>query len=130
MNATDNKDELAQVSARIITEIIRSSSTKTLLAELVKDLINSWADKGGIRAGSPLAPNGSCQDSCGRENGNNKGISADVGRLLTVWAKKVNADHAADTACRIGTRGDAIHSFLKNTDFGEIREMVEGRTRT
>jgi hypothetical protein len=127
MNTTDNKDELAQVSARIIGEIIRASGTRTLLAEIVKDLINSWANKGGIRARianpakwivSKLLRPGT--------NGNNKGISTDVGRLLTVWAKKVNAVHAANTSYSIGTRGDAIHSFLLNTDFGEIREMVEG----
>ena len=60
------------------------------------------------------------------KNWNGKGISADVGRLLTAWAKKINTDHAADPLCHAGARGDTIHNFLKNTDFGEIREMVEG----
>ncbi len=31
-----------------------------------------------------------------------------------------------DPVCHTTTRGDAIHDFLKHTDFGEIREMVEG----
>jgi hypothetical protein len=127
MNTPDNKDELAQVSARIITEIIRASGTKTLLAEVVKDLISSWANKGGIRARIAPGANWIVSKLLRQgKKGNNKGISADVGRFLTVCAKKVNAAHAANTACHIGTRGDAIHSFLKNTDFGEIREMVEG----
>ncbi len=127
MNTADNKDELARVSARIITEVIQASGTRTLVAEVVKGLISSWAIKGSIRA--RIAPSANWIVSKllqPGKNGKSKGISSDVGRLLTVWAKKVNADHAANNACHIGTRGDAIHSFLKNTDFGEIREMVEG----
>ncbi len=127
MNTTDTKDELARVSARIIGEVMRASGTKTLLAEIVKDLISPWAIKGGIRARIAVSANWIVSKLLRTDkSGNNKGISAHVGRLLTVWAKKVNAGHAADAACSIGTRGDAIHSFLKNTDFGEIREMVEG----
>jgi hypothetical protein len=127
MNTTDNKDDLAQVSARIITEVIRASGTKTLLVEVVKDLISPWAIKGGIRARIAFSANWLVSKLLRPgKNGNNKGISADVGRLLTVWAKKVNSDHATNTVFHNGTRGDAIHSFLKNTDFGEIREMVEG----
>jgi hypothetical protein len=127
MNSTDNKDEVAQASARIIGEVIRASGTKTLLAEVVKDLISPWTVKGGIRARIAVSANWIVSKLLRPgKNGKGKGISADVGRLLTVWAKKVNADHAADTTCTIGTRGDAIHSFLKNTDFGEIREMIEG----
>jgi hypothetical protein len=127
MNAADNKDELARVSARIIGEIIRSSGTRTLLAEVVKDLMSPWAIKGGIRSGIVSSANWVVSKVLRPgKNGKGKGISADVGRLLTTWAKKVNAFHGTDAACDIGKRGDAIHSFLSNTDFGEIREMVEG----
>jgi hypothetical protein len=61
-----------------------------------------------------------------RTNGKGRGISADAGKLLTAWARKINADHAADPLCHAGSRGETIHAFLRHTDFGEIREMVEG----
>lgn len=126
MKTTGTSDELARVSARIIGETIRSAGARTLLAEVAKDLIGSWARNGGIRAGfarparwivSKILRPG--------ENGSGRGISADVGRLLTLLARKVNADHADRTACHAAAQGDAIKSFLSHTDFGEIREMVE-----
>ncbi|MEN6446451.1 MAG: hypothetical protein ABFD70_01760 [Syntrophaceae bacterium] len=126
MKTTGTSDELARVSARIIGETIRSAGARALLAEVAKDLLGAWASRGGIRAGvarparwivSKILRPG--QKDSGR------GISADVGRLLTLLARKVNADHADRTACHVATRGNAIQSFLSHTDFGEIREMVE-----
>jgi len=126
MNTADKQAQLTQVSARIISETIRAKGTRTLLYEVTKDLIGSWAKNGGIRAriASPakwivakiLRPG---------KNNSETGISANLGKLLTIWATKVNAEHAEDPLCHAETRGERVQSFLSNTDFGEIREMVE-----
>ena len=127
MNTTDNQNKPVHVLAGIVGETIRASGTKILLTEVFRDLIGTWAKKGGIRekVATPAIWVVSKVLSPGR-NGNGKGISADVGRFLTSWAKKINADHAADPICHARNRGETIHRFLANTDFGEIREMVEG----
>lgn len=127
MNTTDHQTEIARLSAKIIGETIRARGTMVLFSEVAREMIDEWAKKGGIRnrLASParwivskvLRPGG---------RGTVRGISADVGRLLTEVARKVNADHRKDPVCHTTTRGDAIHDFLKHTDFGEIREMVEG----
>ena len=126
MNTTDNELQIAQVAARIVGETIRASGTRTLISEVVQDLIDEWAHKGRIR--SKVAPPARWIVSKifkPGKNGSGRGISADLGKLLTLWAKKANIDHVADPACHAKKRGDAVHNFLKNTDFGEIREMVE-----
>ncbi len=126
MTITDNQAQLTRISARIIGETVRARGTRTLLAEVAKDLISTWANKGRIRA--RIAPPVNWIVSKVLQpgkNGTGRGISADVGQFLTAWARKVNADHAGKEACHAATRGAAIHDFLKNTDFGEIREMVE-----
>ena len=127
MNTTDNQNKPVHVLAGIVGETIRASGTKILLTEVFRDLIGTWAKKGGIRekVATPAIWVVSKVLSPGR-NGNGKGISADVGRFLTSWAKKINADHAADPICHARNRGETIHRFFANTDFGEIREMVEG----
>lgn len=126
MNTTDNKNQLAEVAAKIVGETIRASGTRLFLSEVVKELINGWAQKGGIRGtfASPVHWIVSKVLQPGK-NGSGRGISADVGRLITLWARKVNTDHAIDPIYHARTTGDTIHNFLKNTDFGEIREMVE-----
>ncbi len=126
MNTTESRDQISQISARVIAEVIKSAGAKTLLVEVADNLINSWEEMGGIRA--RLAPPiRRIVSKCLRpgRNGSRGNISADMGKLLTTWARKVNADHAGDPVCHAETRGEAIHTFLANTDFGEIREMVE-----
>ncbi|MEA3470106.1 MAG: hypothetical protein U9R24_00110 [Thermodesulfobacteriota bacterium] len=126
MNTTDNRGQVSQISARVIADVIRSAGAKTLLFEVANNLIRSWEERGGVR--TRLAPTVRRIISKvlrpGR-NGSGGNISADAGRLLTAWAQKVNADHAGDPVCHAETRGETIHTFLANTDFGEIREMVE-----
>jgi phage-related protein len=126
MNTADNQAQLSQISARIIGETIRSRGTRTLLTDVAKDLISSWANKGGIRARvAPPARWVVAKVLRPGKNGKGADISADIGRLLTIWARKVNADHTKEPLCHAGTRGETIQNFLANTDFGEIREMVE-----
>jgi hypothetical protein len=126
MNTTDSRDESSQIVARVIADIIRSAGARNLLVEVAHNLISSWEERGGIRA--RLAPTIRRIVSKGLRpgrNGSKGNMSADAGKLLTAWARKVNADHADDPACHAETRGETIHTFLANTDFGEIREMVE-----
>lgn len=126
MNTADNKNQLAEVAAKIVGETIRASGTRLFLSEVVKELINGWAQKGGIRGKfAPLVHWVVSKVLQPGKNGSGRGISADVGRLITLWARKVNTDHAIDPIYHARTTGDTIHNFLKNTDFGEIREMVE-----
>ncbi len=126
MNTTDNELQIAQVAARIVGETIRSSGTRTLLSEVVKELIDEWAHKGRVRSKVALPARWIVSKVLkSGNNGSGRGISADLGKLLTLWAKKANIDHATDPACHVKKRGDAAHNFLKNTDFGEIREMAE-----
>ncbi len=127
MNTLDDQNQLARLSAKIIRETIRATGTRTFLSAVAKELIEEWAKKSGFRGkiASPVNWIVSKVLQPGK-NWNGKGISADVGRFMTAWAKKINADHAADPICHARNRGETIHSFLKDTDFGEIREMVEG----
>ncbi len=126
MNTTDNQDQSSQLLAKIIAGIIRSAGTKTLLAEVADNLICSWKERGGIRArlAPPIRRIVSKVLRPGRNDARGN-ISADAGRLLTLWARKINEDHADNTVCHAEARGETIHDFLANTDFGEIREMVE-----
>lgn len=127
MNTIDHQKQLARLSAKIIANMLRAPGTKTFLFEIAREMIDQWAAKGMIRRkiASPARWIVSKALKPGKSNAGT-GISADAGRLLTELARKVNADRAAGPVSDAGTRGEAIDGFLKNTDFGEIREMVEG----
>lgn len=128
MNAAENRTRPVEVLAGIVGETIRSPGAKTLIAEIARDLIETWADKGGLRR-RVASPARWVVSKVFKPGGNGVGISAHAGRLLTAWARQVNAEHAADPVCHAASRREAFHGFMKNTDFGEFREMVENSRR-
>lgn len=125
MNAADNHERPVQVLAGIVGEAIRSSGARALLAEVARNLIETWAGRGGIRRRLAFPAKWMIARVL-KPGGNGWKISSDAGKLLTAWAKQVNAEHARNASCHSSSRGEAVHGFLKNTDFGEIREMAEG----
>jgi hypothetical protein len=127
MNTTDNQVQLAEVAAKIAANTIRASGTRLLLLGIARELIDGWASMGGIRG--KVAPPAQWIIAKALNPARippGKGISGDVGKLLTLWARKVNAEHAEDPACQTKSQTETISAFMVNTDFGEIREMVEG----
>ncbi|HVN72906.1 MAG TPA: hypothetical protein VMU10_12890 [Desulfomonilia bacterium] len=126
MNRSEYRTQLARISAKIIGKSLRSAGTRRFLAEVASGLIDDWALKGPIRKKMSTPAKWLVSKVFKPSmNGSGEGISADVGKLITVWAEIVNTDHADDPVCHARRRGETILNFLKNTDFGEIREMVE-----
>jgi hypothetical protein len=127
MNSTDHQTESARLAAKVVGKVIRAAGTQVLIGAVAQELIDSWAAKNSFRArlarpvkwavSKVFKPGG---------KGPQEGISGDVGSLITQLAKDANAGYAKSPAADGAKAGASIYEFLKNTDFGEIREMVEG----
>jgi len=127
MKSTDHQAACNKALARIIGRIMRSSGSKTMIAEIAKESIGNWA-KDSILKKKIVAPALWAASRLGKPgtDGQDGSTAADVGTLLTELARKVNAARAVEQPCPAGTNGASIDAFLRNTDFGEILEMVEG----
>ena len=127
MNNTDYQETCNKALARIIGRNMRSPGSKALISEIVKESINNWTGQSRIRK-RIAAPALWLATRIGKSGPSEQdaGVAADVGTLLTALARKINAEHAKDPLCHSSAREKTFHNFLSNTDFGEIREMVEG----
>jgi len=127
MKSADHQAAVNQALARIIGRRLRSGASKALLSEVLKDAIRAWAGEGRIRKklSAPALWAASRLGRTGPEKCDG-GMGADAGTLLTALARKVNAGRPSGGPSPEGSRGAAIDAFLKNADFGEILEMVEG----
>jgi len=127
MNAIDHQASCNQALARIIGRNMRSPGSRALVSEIIKEAVGSWAGDSSLKkklaapvmwAASRIArPQPAAQDG---------GMAADVGTLLTLLARKVNAERASGRPGGVGKQGEAVDAFLRNLDFGEILEVVEG----
>ncbi len=127
MNTSDHQAACNRALARIIGRSMRSSSSKALVSEVLKEAVSNWAEGSTFRK-RLAAPVLWAASRIGRpgSDGQNVGVAADVGVLLTSLARKVNAERAAKEPVHGEKPGESIEAFLRNTDFGEILEMIEG----
>jgi hypothetical protein len=127
MTTTDHQTACNQALARIVGRTMRSSGARAMVSEIVKESINSWAKESSLKK-KLAAPALWAASRIGRPGTDepDRGMAADVGILLTNLARKTNAQRASGTQGSVEKQGEAIDAFLRNVDFGEILEMVEG----
>ncbi|HHO77375.1 MAG TPA: hypothetical protein ENN05_13240 [Deltaproteobacteria bacterium] len=127
MNSTDYQAACNQALARIIGRNMRSSGSKALILEIVKEVISNWAKGSRFRKkiASPALWVASRIARPGPKE-QDVGMAADVGTFLTALARKINAGRSSHPSSSSGIKSESIDAFLQNMDFGEIMEMVEG----
>lgn len=125
MSTINDHEAPGAIAASIAADVIRSGTARRLGRDVVLELLGSWSAKGGLRqaAARPLRWAAARLLAPSRDGG--EGIGPKVGMLLTTWARRLNAEHASDPACHARGRSRSVEAFLKGTDFGEIREMLE-----
>ena len=126
MNTTDHQAVVYQVLARIIGRNMRSPGVKALVSGIAKEAIRNWAGSSPLKRklAAPALWAASRLGRPGQEEQDGD-MASDVGILLTALARKANAERASAAPGKTAKSGEAIHGFLRSTDFGEIREMAE-----
>lgn len=127
MTTTDHQAACNQALARIIGRTMRSADARAMVSEIVKEAINSWAQEHALKR-KLAAPALWAASRMGRPGPDKSvgGMAADVGMLLTALARKTNAERSSGKQPSVERQGEAIDAFLRNVDFGEILEVLEG----
>lgn len=129
MNTTDHQASINPILARIIGRNMRSPGSRALLSEILKEAVHTWAGESRLK-NKLAAPALWAASRLGRPGPDMKtgdgSTAADVGTLLTALSRTINAGRVSGIPVRGNDRGEAIDAFLKNTDFGEILETIEG----
>ena len=117
--------DITALGGRLTWRILKSSGSRSFLLAVASSALDDWSKAGRlrrylargpawlIRRAHPAAPSQSM-------------LAADLGDLLTGYANATNQVHAQDPLCHARGRADALRDFITHTDFGEIKEMVEG----
>jgi hypothetical protein len=127
MSTGSHEDQIADQIGRIASRIIRARGTTRVMRAVAKNVLVDWAGESRIKRMmvSPFVKlfSGKTKDE---KPAAPTTIAADAGKLITALAAAVNEERAGKPARDKAHRGDAIRDFIVNTDFGEVREMVEG----
>jgi putative sterol carrier protein len=127
MNKTGRKEQIIDTIGRIAGKIIRTEGKGRLLSSVIRNFLAQWSLGSSFKKKITSPVRSLLSRGMHHEVPEEPGsIAADVGRLITLFAASVNENRTLFPGIHDETRGDSIRDFIVNTDFGEIREMVEG----
>ena len=121
------QEQIIDTIGRIAGKVIRTEGKGRLISSVIRNFLDQWS--GGSRFKKTIASPviGLLSRGIYHEPPDDSGsIAADVGRLITLFAASVNENRTLFPGIHDDVRGNSIRDFIANTDFGEIREMVEG----
>lgn len=127
MTTSKYQELIIDTIGRIAGKVIRTEGKGRLISSVIRNFLDQWSDGSSFKKKitSPVRK----LLSRGRHHTvpeKPDSIAADMGRLITLFAASINENRSMFPGIHEETRGDSIRDFLVNTDFGEIREMVQG----
>ena len=124
---TTQHNRIEELAARIVSDSLRSPRLRRLALSVADTLVEGWSRDRSLklilsRPLRRLLSRGMKSDGKATPGT----FPADLGKLITAWSARVDADHAEDPACHARAREHSIRAFVENTDFGEVCGMVQG----
>jgi hypothetical protein len=128
---TKNPVRPNEILSKIISKIIESEDVRELILGVVKEELMNWSGDSRVKEtlSKSIEKMITKALTASPSTNKNKGIAQDIGRLLTAWAQHVNETHRKPPVAQ-GSKeelhNDPVNDFIISTDFGEIKEMVDG----
>ncbi len=118
-----------EILSKIISKTIQSEGVRELILGVVKEELVNWSGDSRVKETLSKSIEKMIIRALTVSRSTNKSIAQDIGRLLTAWAQHVNEDHKKHPVVQ-GSKeelhNNPIHAFIISTDFGELREVVDG----
>ncbi|TFG37090.1 MAG: hypothetical protein E4H39_02790, partial [Syntrophobacterales bacterium] len=120
------ENEMADLSGTIIRKVLKSGGFRKVILSVIRDTIKEWSSGSKIKNKISAPFERYLSKTMNKKHEvRSETLSGDMGALVTLWARYVNGEHAKDPVCHAKKREPSLGDFITNTDFGEIREMVE-----
>ncbi len=116
-------------TGKIIVKLLKKEGLIRLTGVIVRDVLSDWAGESGLRRRLSRIVTGPLSMISRRHRAVKdrpaETLAADMGELLTSYARHINAMHQNDGTCHAKEREASINDFIGHADFGELKEMVE-----
>jgi hypothetical protein len=132
MHTIDNLTQIQGTIGRIGGDFLRSyiRPVARFVAAIARNIVSVWSAQGTFKA-KLLYPLKWVLEKAAAVPATPKPkrpttLPGDIATLVTLLCARVNAAHSQGVPEDDPHRGEKVAAFLKNLDFGEIMEMVEG----
>jgi hypothetical protein len=122
---SSHPDNTADLTGSIVWKTVKTPMVRKLVTAVVHEALKDWSGDSKLKA----------RMSSSIEEVVNKVLSSpievedkfgvDLGKLLTSFARETNEELKKGLKVIDDPRKTAINDFIVNTDFGEIKEMVD-----
>jgi DNA-directed RNA polymerase subunit L len=122
---TSRPESAAELTGRVVWQTVKTPALRKLVNAVVREALRDWAQDSKFKArmtdrveeaiGKVLAAEG---DGGGK-------TGAELGKLMTAFARETNEALRGGVKAVADPQKTAINDFIVNTDFGELKEMVD-----
>ncbi|MCX5849836.1 MAG: hypothetical protein NTW65_10345 [Deltaproteobacteria bacterium] len=118
-------DNAADLIASVVLKVAKTPMAKKLVTSIVHEALKDWSGDSKLKARMSSTVEDIVNKVLPVEEGTERIIASDLGKFITAFARETNEEFKQGLKVIDDPRQTAINDFIVNTDFGEIKEMVD-----
>jgi sulfur transfer complex TusBCD TusB component (DsrH family) len=124
-----NVPKTNEILSQIARKLIRTEGIREFALTIIHDELRNWSGDSRIKEKMSQSVEKTISKIMKATDKQGMEFAEDIGKLLTTWAQSINEERKRVSFTPIPQeelRKGPINDFIVNTDFGELKEMVEG----
>ncbi|HON58137.1 MAG TPA: hypothetical protein PLT45_01250 [Smithella sp.] len=122
---TSRPESAAELTGRVVWQTVKTPALRKLVSAIVHEALKDWAKDSKFKAKMTSGVEEVIGKVLASESGNGDKTGAELGRLITAFARETNEALQGGVKAVEDPQKTAINDFIVHTDFGELKEMVD-----
>jgi len=118
-------DHAADLTGSVVWKTVKTPMVRKLVTAIVREALKDWSGDSKLKARMASGVENVVESVLSAADKTNGKTGAELGKLLTALARETNEELKKGLKVVDDPRQTAINDFIINTDFGEIKEMVD-----
>lgn len=125
VDKSNQPDHAADLTGSIVWKTVKTPLIRRLVSAVVHEALKDWSGDSKLKARMSSSVENVVESVLSRAGQDDGKMGVELGKLLTVFARETNEELKKGLEVIDDPRQTAINDFIINTDFGEIKEMVD-----
>jgi hypothetical protein len=121
----DQPDNAADLTGSVVWKTIKTPALRKLVTSIVREALKDWSGDSKLKARMSSSVENIVDKVLSSEETTENKMGVELGKLVTAFARETNEELKQGLKVIDNPRQTAINDFIVNTDFGELKEVVD-----
>ncbi len=118
-------DNATDLAGSVVWKTVKTPTIRKLVKAVIREALKDWSGDSKLKARMSSNVEKVVESILSSEGKSDSKMGAELGKLLTAFARETNEELKKGEKVIEYPRQTAFNEFIVNTDFGEIKEMVD-----